>query len=866
MATGYVDVKTEVKGMNDVEKLLKKIDALEKEVSQLNRALPKTAAATKKAGRAAATASGNFQRLGVAFRTTLAPITAIVGGLTLITKALNTTGERAANFAVIEQSLNGLVDNAGAAADELLKVADRLGKATLFDEEDFTETFKLFTSFRNIGVDSYERVATAAADMATKLGGDPKAAALQLAKAMEDPAKQVTALARSGTVFTEQQKAQIKAMQESGDLLGAQKLVLAEIEKQYGGASVAAGEAGFAGALDSAGEAWRDFLEVLGQSSESGAIQFLNAITDGLNFLVQNFDVVGAAATAVIDVFVAPFEALAEGIQEALQVSGDFTSQFRGYMAIITKVLQDITNNFLRPIFKFIGFIIGKIIEWLGGLIRAIAGAASQAVKVVTGAIRTIAKVIETFINSTPVGIISKLFGIDQGAAVGNFISGFADGIDGLTESVGEYADELKAAAAAAIEAGKAGDTAGNSNPFAGAGPKGSSQEGGGKAGGGGAGSDKAAKAAEKLAQDMAKQLAAAQQMTREAERQNQLLQAKDDFHRAELESQNAIMEIAEKYGKLSEKALSDAEREELLRAQGLEVTNERLELEQKLEALRESALGGIEEEIRKQKAILEGKEEEYKWEKMIRELKERGITGGEAEAKVNELRAVTEQAEAYKQLQSQVTALADTVSGELVGAFEAVIDGSKSMDEAMSDALANIGKSFIKMAMQIIQKQLTMIIYGMIMKALGVSMPGTGFDVNSTQLGAGGGSVGGIGTLGPNFGLPANANGGFAPGGQPMLVGERGPELFMPHSDGRIVSNETMNNYRPNGMGAGGGGNVMVNYSGPQLNFNGDEYLPKSAVGDIINEAAMKGAQLGQARTVNSLRNNRSTRTRAGV
>ena len=42
------------------------------------------------------------------------------------------------------------------------------------------------------------------------------------------------------------------------------------------------------------------------------------------------------------------------------------------------------------------------------------------------------------------------------------------------------------------------------------------------------------------------------------------------------------------------------------------------------------------------------------------------------------------------------------------------------------------------------------------------------------------------------------------------------------------------MGSYMPNGgMGGGGGGSVNVNYSGPQLNFNGDEYVPKAAVGD---------------------------------
>ena len=67
----------------------------------------------------------------------------------------------------------------------------------------------------------------------------------QLAKALEDPARRVTDLARSGTVFTEQQKEQIKTLQESGRLFEAQNLILQEIEQQYGGAAEAAGSAGW---------------------------------------------------------------------------------------------------------------------------------------------------------------------------------------------------------------------------------------------------------------------------------------------------------------------------------------------------------------------------------------------------------------------------------------------------------------------------------------------------------------------------------------------------------------------------------------------------------------------------------------------
>ena len=318
-------------------------------------------------------ASGNVQRLGIAFRTTLAPITAIVGGLTLLTKALNTTGSRGAELNVISTSLRGLVDDSDAAANALLGVADKLGKATLFDEEDFTATFKLFTSFRNIGVDSYERVGEAAADIATKLGAAPKDAALQLAKALEDPAKQVTALARSGTVFTEQQKEQIKTLPGIRRPAGCSEIILKEIEAQYGGAARAAGAAGFAGALDSLGESWRDFLEVLGQSTENSAVAFLNEIAKGLDFVKDNFDVISAAASAAVDVIVQPFVAIVEGIQLVTGPVDNFREQFRGALAIITKLLTDLTNNVLKPVFKFIGFLVAKIIELLGQLLTHLA-------------------------------------------------------------------------------------------------------------------------------------------------------------------------------------------------------------------------------------------------------------------------------------------------------------------------------------------------------------------------------------------------------------------------------------------------------------------------------------------------------------
>ncbi len=61
--------------------------------------------------------------------------------------------------------------------------------------------------------------------------------------------------------------------------------------------------------------------------------------------------------------------------------------------------------------------------------------------------------------------------------------------------------------------------------------------------------------------------------------------------------------------------------------------------------------------------------------------------------------------------------------------------------------------------------------------------------------MGGSGGSAGGIGAffssaLGALFGLPGRATGGIVAPDRPYLVGERGPELFVPTSAGRVEAN----------------------------------------------------------------------------
>jgi hypothetical protein len=66
-------------------------------------------------------------------------------------------------------------------------------------------------------------------------------------------------------------------------------------------------------------------------------------------------------------------------------------------------------------------------------------------------------------------------------------------------------------------------------------------------------------------------------------------------------------------------------------------------------------------------------------------------------------------------------------------------------------------------------------------------------------------------GPLGSLFGM---ANGGPVQGSTPIIVGERGPELFVPQSAGKIISNSSLKGSGSNTGGMGSGSPTVVNYN----------------------------------------------------
>jgi hypothetical protein len=150
-------------------------------------------------------------------------------------------------------------------ADQVAKLSTKLSLKSGVDDELIQSGSNLLLTFGKVrneigkGNDIFDRANAAALDMSVAMGTDMKSAAMQVGKALNDPVKGLSKLSRSGIQFTKQQEDQIKAMAKVGDTAGAQKIMLAELERQFGGSAEAQATAG-----DKLKVVWGNLQEELG--------------------------------------------------------------------------------------------------------------------------------------------------------------------------------------------------------------------------------------------------------------------------------------------------------------------------------------------------------------------------------------------------------------------------------------------------------------------------------------------------------------------------------------------------------------------------------------------------------------------------
>ncbi|WP_457645326.1 phage tail length tape measure family protein [Profundibacter sp.] len=172
-----------------------------------------------------------MQRVGVRMS---AALTAPLVGLAY--KAVAAQKEQEQAIAAVTAALKSMGDGAGYTLSQLEAMASKMQDKSLYGDEDILKkvTANLLT-FGNIHDEVFSRAQQLSLDLSARLGQDLQSSAVMLGKALNDPVAGLTALSRVGVSFTEQQKEQIKAMVEVGDVAGAQALMLDELERQYAG-------------------------------------------------------------------------------------------------------------------------------------------------------------------------------------------------------------------------------------------------------------------------------------------------------------------------------------------------------------------------------------------------------------------------------------------------------------------------------------------------------------------------------------------------------------------------------------------------------------------------------------------------------
>jgi len=187
--------------------------------------------------------------------------------------------------------------------------------------------------------------------------------------------------------------------------------------------------------------------------------------------------------------------------------------------------------------------------------------------------------------------------------------------------------------------------------------------------------------------------------------------------------------------------------------------------------------------------AKLAGKEEEFNMEQRINELKEKF---GELDAqqiidliKQEELlkkkvEQMTKQEEIAKKINGAFKQIGEDIGTGITDALVGAIEGTRTLGEAAKSIINDLASSLLR---------------------LGINMALTGL-FGGTKFGS----------------FLGFANGGRPPVGKPSIVGERGPEIFVPRSAGTIIPNHK--------IGGSGGivNNINVNVSAEGMQSSANE------------------------------------------
>ncbi len=211
---------------------------------------------------------------------------------------------------------------------------------------------------------------------------------------------------------------------------------------------------------------------------------------------------------------------------------------------------------------------------------------------------------------------------------------------------------------------------------------------------------------------------------------------------------------------------------------------------------------------------------------------------------------------------------IGDAIANSLVGGIQGLIAGTQNAKEVFANFLQSIGQVLAQEGTKMIATYIAIGIARLFAglgggDSFGGKTEGLGAKVFGSSSPSFGGSA--FGASAGTFGL---ANGGPVSVGQPYVVGERGPELFLPNTGGNVMSNNDLRSAM--GSSSAAAGAPVLNMSFQTTSIGGVEYVSRDqleqAMAATRRQAASDGAKRGMTMTLDKLQQSPGTRSRVGL
>lgn len=263
-------------------------------------------------------------------------------------------GSAIANTQQIIKSTRGA---AGLLATDVREISRQLSLKIGVDSVEVQNAANILLTFKGVTGDTFKTALGLAADLSAVLGTDLNGSVLQLGKALNDPVRGVTALARAGVQFTSAQKDQIKSLVDSNNLLGAQAIILKEVKSQVGGVAIAGADTtdmlkvAFEDLKREAGEALIDFIDKSGPQM-IGILQKLGPVLGAVGGVIAD---TLSAALPIIDVLATNFRDNFALLAPAIEPLAKILAAVLELLPKLVPILVQIGQTLLPPLADIIG-------------------------------------------------------------------------------------------------------------------------------------------------------------------------------------------------------------------------------------------------------------------------------------------------------------------------------------------------------------------------------------------------------------------------------------------------------------------------------------------------------------------------------